>query len=64
MLDLDELKNSVINPTVAKEVYLQAEKRLADLLDLRKSVEQKASSFFSALHHGRAYAVRHRRCNF
>jgi hypothetical protein len=48
MLDLDELKNSVINPTVAKEVYLQAEKRLADLLDLRKSVEQKASSFFSA----------------
>jgi hypothetical protein len=48
MLDLDELKNTVINPAVAKEVYLQAEKRLSDLLDSKNSVEQKASSFFSA----------------
>jgi hypothetical protein len=48
MFDLDELRSSTINPKVAKEAYVQAEKRLVDLLDTKKSVEQKASSFFSA----------------
>ena len=45
---LDELKQITINPAVAKEVYAQAEKRLVDVLDSKKSVEQKASTFFSA----------------
>jgi hypothetical protein len=48
MLNLDELKASAINPEVAKEAYLQAEKRLSDMLDTKKTTEQKASSFFSA----------------
>jgi hypothetical protein len=48
MLDLDQLKQSTINPSVAKEVYAQAEKRLGDVLDTKKGIEQKASTFFSA----------------
>jgi hypothetical protein len=48
MFDLDDLKASNLNPAVAKEAYLQAEKRLVDLLESKKSVEQKASTFFSA----------------
>src|SRR5260370_7800810 len=48
MLDLDELKATTLNPIVTKEIYLQAEKRLIDVLDTKKSIEQKASTFFSA----------------
>jgi hypothetical protein len=48
MLSLEELRQSKINSLVAKESYLQAEKRLSDVLDTKKSVEQKASNLFSA----------------
>ena len=48
MLSLEQLKQSKINPLVAREAYLQAEKRLSDVLDTKKSVEQKASNLFSA----------------
>ena len=33
---------------MAKEAYLQAEKRLTDVLDLKKTIEQKATAFFGA----------------
>ena len=48
MLDLDQLKQATINPAVAKEIHAQAEKRLVDVLDTKKAIEQKASTFFSA----------------
>ena len=48
MLSLEDLKQSKINPLVARESYLQAEKRLSDVLDTKKSVEQKASNLFGA----------------
>jgi hypothetical protein len=48
MLSLEELKQSQINPLVAKEAYLQAEKRLSDVLDEKRTIEQKASNLFSA----------------
>ncbi len=48
MLSLEELKQSQINPLVAKEAYLQAEKRLSDVIDEKRTVEQKASNLFSA----------------
>lgn len=37
-----------INPDVAKEALSQAEKLLADVLEVRKTVEQKATSLFTA----------------
>ena len=47
--DFEQLEQSVlINPLVAKEAYLQAEKRLTDVLDLKKTIEQKATAFFGA----------------
>ena len=37
-----------LNPEVAKEALVQTEKRLADVLDVRKSTEQKAQALFTA----------------
>ena len=48
MLTLEELEQSKINPAVAKEAYAQAEKRLTDVLENKKSIEQKASALFGA----------------
>ena len=48
MLTLEELEHSKINPTIAKEAYLQAEKRLSDVLDTKKSLEHRASTLFSS----------------
>ena len=47
MLSLHELKLAQINPLVAREAHLQTEKRLADVLEVKKSVEQKATTLFS-----------------
>ena len=49
MLTLQQLEQSVlINPLVAKEANPQAEKRLTDVLDLKKTIEQKVRAFFGA----------------
>jgi hypothetical protein len=47
MLSLEELRSAKINPAVAREAYDQASTRLADILDTRKSYEQKAFTLFS-----------------
>lgn len=46
MLTLEELKAAKINSAVAREAYDQAEKRLKDALDTKKSFEQKAFTLF------------------
>lgn len=48
MLSLQELRVSSINPEIAREAYQQAEKRLADALETKKSFEQKAFTLFGA----------------
>ena len=49
MLTLNQIRGlKTINAEVAREAYVQVEKRLADVLDARKTVEQKATSLFSA----------------
>lgn len=48
MLSLAELQASDINPEIAREAYLQAEKRLADMLETKRSFEQKAFTLFGA----------------
>lgn len=48
MLSLDELWKLQINADVAKEAFAQGERRLADILDTKKTIEQKATSMFSA----------------
>jgi len=48
MLSLDELWKLEANTEVAKEAFTQGEKRLADILDTKKVIEQKATSLFSA----------------
>jgi len=47
MMTLEELQNAQINPDVAREAFDQASKRLADILDTRKSSDQKAFTLFS-----------------
>jgi hypothetical protein len=48
MLTPSEMQNVKINPLVAKEAYDQAEKRLNDIAEARRSIEQKATALFSA----------------
>lgn len=48
MLSLNELRNSKINADVAREAYSQSEKRLSDVLETKKSFEQKAFTLFGA----------------
>jgi hypothetical protein len=48
MLTLAELQTSVINPDVAREAYVHADRHLSDLLDVKKSFEQKAATLLSA----------------
>jgi hypothetical protein len=44
MLTLSELQELTINPEVAREAYVQADRHLLDILDVRKSFEQKAAT--------------------
>jgi hypothetical protein len=48
MLTLQELQAAKINPAVAREAYVQADRHLVDILDVRKSFEQKASTLMGA----------------
>jgi hypothetical protein len=48
MLTLSELQASTINPAVAREAYTQVDRHLVDLLDVRKSFEQKAATLMGA----------------
>ena len=48
MLTLPEIQASTINPDVAREAYIQADRHLSDLLDVKKSFEQKAATLLSA----------------
>lgn len=47
-LTLEELQDAELNLEVVKEGYAHVEKRLNDVLDVRKTVEQKALTLFSA----------------
>jgi hypothetical protein len=42
MMTLEQLQDANINPSVVREAYDQAAKRLADALDTKKAFEQKA----------------------
>lgn len=47
-----QIQNCTVHPEVAKEAYAQVEKRLTDMLETKKSFEQRASTLltsFSAL---------------
>lgn len=46
MMTLAQLQHAAINPTIAREAYDQADKRLADTLDTKKAFEQKAFTLF------------------
>ena len=46
-MTLEELRSSNINGVIAREAFEQATKRLADILDTKKSHEQKAFTLFS-----------------
>jgi hypothetical protein len=46
MMTLEEIRSSQINPNVAREAYNQADKRLTDVLETKKSFEQKAFTLF------------------
>ena len=48
MLTLAELQAAAINPAVAREAYIQADRHLSDLLDVKKSFEQKAATLLGA----------------
>jgi hypothetical protein len=48
MLTLEELQASTINVTVAREAYTQVDRHLIDILDTRKSFEQKAATLMGA----------------
>jgi hypothetical protein len=48
MLTLAELQESTINPDVAREAYIQVDRHLSDLLDVKKSFEQKAATLLGA----------------
>ena len=48
MLTLSELQASRINSAVAREAYTQVDRHLADVLDVRKSFEQKAATLMGA----------------
>lgn len=46
MMTLDGLQRAQINLTIVREAYDQADKRLADTLDIQKAFEQKAFTLF------------------
>jgi hypothetical protein len=48
MLTLEELRSTEVHFGTAKEALAQAEKRLGDALDVKKTVEQKATVLFGA----------------
>ena len=48
MLTLQELQSSTINAAVAREAYVQVDRYLADMLDVKKSFEQKAATLLGA----------------
>lgn len=48
MLTLQELQTSTINPDVAREAFIQVDRHLSDLLDVKKSFEQKATTLLGA----------------
>jgi len=48
MLTLSELQALKINPAVAREAYVQADRHLSDVLDVKKSFEQKAATLLGA----------------
>jgi hypothetical protein len=48
MVSPDHLWKLGANADVAKEAFSQGERRLADILDTKKAIEQKATSMFSA----------------
>ena len=48
MLTLAELQTLKINAEVAREAYVQADRHLADVLDVKKSFEQKAATLLGA----------------
>ena len=48
MLTLRELRELNINPSVAREAYIQVDRHLADLLEVKKSFEQKAATLLGA----------------
>lgn len=47
MMTLEELQHAKIHPVVAREAYVQADRRLVDVLDTKKSFEQKAFFLFN-----------------
>ena len=47
MMTLDEIRTADINPEIAREAYSQASMRLGDILETKKSYEQKAFTLFS-----------------
>ena len=48
MLSLEQLQASTINLSVAREAYIQVDRHLLDVLDVRKSFEQKAATLMGA----------------
>ena len=48
MLTLDELQATNINSAVAREAYTQVDRHLLDILEVRKSFEQKAATLMGA----------------
>jgi hypothetical protein len=46
MMTLEQLHESSINPDVAKEAYVEAGRRLADVLSIKAAYEQKALALF------------------
>ena len=48
MLTLEDLQASNINLSVAREAYTQVDRYLVDILDVRKSFEQKAATLMGA----------------
>jgi hypothetical protein len=48
MMTLKELQSSTINGVVSREAYTQVDRHLQDILDVRKSFEQKATNLMGA----------------
>lgn len=48
MLTLQEIQSSTINLSVAREAYIQVDRHLLDILEVRKSFEQKAATLMGA----------------
>jgi hypothetical protein len=48
MLTLEELQASTINPAVAREAYTQVDRHLMDIIEVRKTFEQKAATLMGA----------------